>query len=379
MGTGIEEIDRVLGGGLMKGGTVLVGGEPGIGKSTLMLQVAAGLETKGRILYVSGEESAGQIKMRADRLGIQRSTMEILCETDLGAILTALDAIKPVVVIVDSIQTLISADLGTVPGTVNQIKYGCHEIMSWARERGASVLLVAHVTKEGAIAGPKVIEHAVDAVLYFDQADSQLRILRAQKNRFGSIDEIGLFTMNSRGLAELKDPSSLFMVERHGEIPPGVVVAPVYEGSRVLMVELQALVVPAKSGISRVFSDRIDPRRVSRMSAVLEKHQSLRFSDQDVYVNVAGGIRINEVGIDLPLALALHSARTSVPLPSTVSAAGEITLAGEVRPIHQVERRAKAAGDLGYSRFVGPPSTEATAATWISVRTLGEAIGKVFT
>ena len=362
----------------MKGATVLVGGEPGIGKSTLMLQLAGTTKTQGRLLYVSGEESSGQLKMRADRLGIERSTLEVLCETDLSSILVTLNAIKPVVVIIDSIQTLLVDSLGSVPGTIAQIKYACHEIMSWARQRGSCVFLVAHVTKDGTIAGPKVIEHMVDTVLYFDQTDSQLRILRAAKNRFGSVDEIGLFTMSASGLDQLKDPSSLFMIERHGEMPPGVIVTPVFEGSRVLMVELQALVVPAKGGISRVFSDRVDPRRVSRVAAVMEKHQKLRFSDQDLYVNIAGGIRIHEVGIDLPLALALYSARTSISIPAGISAAGEITLAGEIRPIAHIDRRIKAAADLGYAGFIGPVSTETGERSWTAVRTVEGAIRESF-
>lgn len=376
---GIGEANRVLGGGIMKGSSVLLGGEPGIGKSTLMLQIAGAVKTKGRVLYVSGEESAGQVKLRADRLAVRRDGIEVLCETDLDRVLTALNAVNPVLVIIDSIQTLVSQDLGAVPGTVNQLKFGCHEIITWAKERNASVFLVAHVTKEGTIAGPKVIEHMVDTVLYFDQSESDLRILRATKNRFGSVDEIGLFTMDERGLSQVRDPSMIFMVQRDGEMPAGVVVAPVYEGSRVLLVELQALVVVAKGGVSRVFSDRIDAGRVSRISAVLEKHLSLRFSDQDVYVNVAGGIRLNEVGVELPLAMALYSARTSVPVPAGTAAAGEITLAGEIRPIPHMARRVRAAHEMKLSSVIGPPSRERSGSSdWRNVSSIGEAVAAVF-
>lgn len=375
----IEEVDRVLGGGLMKGSSVLVGGEPGIGKSTLMLQVAADFDTNGRILYITGEETPGQIRMRAERLGVENSSLEVLCETDLASITASLNALKPVVTIVDSIQTLISPELGSIPGTVNQIKYGCHEIISWTRDRRSSVFLVAHVTKEGTIAGPKVIEHLVDTVLYFEQPDSELRILRATKNRFGSVDEIGLFTMSGTGLVQVRNPSSVFMVHRDGELPPGVVVAPVFEGSRVLLVEIQALVVPAKSGVSRTFSDRIDAGRVSRTAAVLEKHLPLRFSDQDIYVNVAGGIRINEVGIELPLALALYSARTSIPVPAKTAAAGEITLAGELRPIPHMSRRVRTARELDFINIIGPkPNAQDEQEQWAKYATIKESIGKVF-
>ncbi len=352
----IGEVDRVLGGGLVRGSSVLIGGEPGIGKSTLMLQVAAGYA--GRVLYVSGEESAVQLKTRADRLGIGKESIEVLCETDLESIIRSFQTLKPVLVIVDSIQTLTSPDLGNVPGTPNQIKYCCHEIVSYCRERGCPVFLVAHVTKEGSIAGPKLIEHMVDTVLYFDQSESELRILRASKNRFGSVDEVGLFTMTAKGLLEVKNPASLFLVHRENRTPPGIIVTPVYEGSRVLMIEIQALVVPAKGAVSRVFSDRIDSSRVSRVAAILEKHLSLRFSDQDIYVNVAGGLKIGEVGIELPLALALYSARSSIPVPIEIASAGELTLAGEIRPITHMNRRIRTAREMGYEKFIGPHSAD---------------------
>ncbi|MBN1686703.1 MAG: DNA repair protein RadA [Spirochaetales bacterium] len=399
--SGIGEVDRVLGGGLVRGSSVLIGGEPGIGKSTLMLQVAAGAaggdaprgqtlaaavegatsrqRGAGRILYVTGEESAAQLKTRADRLGIGKNSVEVLCETDLESILRSLQNLKPVLVVVDSIQTLTSPELGNVPGTPNQIKYCCYEIISYCRERGCPVFLVAHVTKEGSIAGPKLIEHMVDTVLYFDQSESELRILRASKNRFGPVDEVGLFTMTARGLQEVKNPASLFIVQRENETPPGIVVAPVYEGSRVLMIEIQALVVPAKGAISRVFSDRIDSSRVSRVAAILEKHLSLRFSDQDIYVNVAGGLRIGEVGIELPLAFALYSARTSIPVSSKTAAAGELTLAGEVRSISHLSRRVRTAKEMGFDSFIGPASTDADQElVWTIVSDIAKAVKPVF-
>src|SRR6056297_1073189 len=325
--TGIDEVNRVLGGGAMLGASALIGGEPGIGKSTLMLQLSASIRSLRPVLYISGEESLPQIRMRAERLGIVRpacskngakrnvndggagvgSAVKLVSESDLDRIMSVLREVKPQVVVVDSIQTLLSVDAGSVPGTVNQLKYGCHELIDWARETDAALFLVAHVTTEGAIAGPQVIEHMVDTVLYFDQASSGLRILRAVKNRFGSVDEIGIFTMEREGLIQVADPASYFLEQRE-VIPPGIAAAPVYEGSRVLMVEIQALVIPAKSGYTRIYSDRIDSNRVSRIAAVLEKHLSLRSSDHDIYINVAGGIKLDEVGIELPLAVALYSA-----------------------------------------------------------------------
>ena len=379
LSTTIDEVDRVLGGGLVRASSILVGGEPGIGKSTLMLQVASQSDTQGRVLYVSGEEAQAQLKQRAVRLGVGDTSVEVMCETDLDSIMSSLHVLKPTLLIIDSIQTLVSPEIGSVPGSVNQIKYCCQEVVSYCRNYGCAVFFVAHVTKEGTIAGPKLIEHMVDTVLYFDQTTTELRILRASKNRFGSVDEIGLFTMSEHGLEQVRNPASLFLVHRKGELPPGVIVAPVYEGSRVLLIEIQALVVPAKGAVSRIFSDRIDTGRVSRTAAVIEKHVSLRFSDQDIYVNVAGGIRINEVGIELPLALALYSARTSVPVPRHSAAAGELTLAGELRPISQMIRRARTAQEMGFKSLVGPAGADGQLnENLISVSTINAAISKMF-
>ncbi len=352
--SGIGELDRVLGGGIMKRSAVLVGGEPGIGKSTLLLQAAAACGTKGRVLYISGEESAGQVRMRADRLGISGDRIELFCSGRLEEIERVLEKVKPVLVVVDSVQTLITPEVGLVPGTVNQMKYCCHELVTWVKERDAALFLVAHVTKDGVIAGPKTLEHIVDTVLYFEQNDTDSRFLRAAKNRFGSVDEIGIFTMGEKGLQPVEDPSSLFLVSREGELPAGIATAAVLEGSRTLLVEIQALAVPAKGAMSRVFSDRIDAARVSRVAATLEKHLKLRLSDHDLYVNVAGGIRITEVGVELALAAALHSARTGLPLPARTAVAGELSLAGEVRPIRRLAGRIKAAKGLGFDGFVGP-------------------------
>jgi DNA repair protein RadA/Sms len=366
IGSGISELDRVLGGGIMKRSAVLVGGEPGIGKSTLLLHLAAAAETKGRILYISGEESAGQLKLRADRLGLNGASclerIEIFCSGNLEEIETVLNNIKPVLVLVDSAQTLFSADAGSISGTVNQMKFCSYELINWVKEHDATLFLTAHVTKEGFIAGPKTLEHMVDTVIYFEQNDKtsgmsgtvDCRFLRAVKNRFGSIDEIGIFTMGEHGLSPVEDTGRLFLVRRDGELPAGVATAAVLEGTRTILVEIQALTIPAKGTISRVFSDRIDSGRVSRISAALEKHLGLRLSDQDIYINAAGGIRITEVGVELALACALYSARTGLPLPADLVITGELSLTGEIRPVQRLAARVKTAVNLGYSSFLGP-------------------------
>ncbi|HUI69019.1 MAG TPA: DNA repair protein RadA [Spirochaetia bacterium] len=352
--TGIAEMNRVLGGGLMRGSSVLMGGEPGIGKSTLMLQLAGRLQVRARSLYVSGEESPGQLRMRADRIGVSSERIEVVAETELTAIMQVLEQVKPVLIIVDSIQTLYTREVNALPGTINQIKVCTQQLVDWARSRGAALILVAHVTKEGAIAGPKLIEHLVDTVVSFEQASAEIRTLQAVKNRFGSVDEIGFFRMTEAGLAEVDDASSLFLTRRDGGNPPGVAVAPVFEGSRVLLVEIQSLTVPAKSGVSRIYSDRIDGGRVARVAAVLEKHLGLHLAEHDIYVNVAGGIRIAEVGVELPLALALYSARTGVALPVGTAVTGEVSLTGEVRPVPGIEKRARACHEMGFQSLIGP-------------------------
>jgi DNA repair protein RadA/Sms len=380
--SGIDELDRVLGGGVMKRSTILVGGEPGIGKSTLLLQTAASARTRGRTLYISGEESAGQVRMRADRLGImaemEKEKIEICCTGALEDIEIILESVKPVIIIVDSVQTLSAEAAGMTPGTINQMKYCSWELISWVKEHDAALFLIAHVTKEGVISGPKTLEHMVDTVLYFEQNDADSRFLRATKNRFGSVDEIGIFTMGEKGLSIVDDPSRLFLVRREGELPPGVATAAVLEGSRTLLVEIQALTVPVKGAISRVFSDRIDQARVSRIAATLEKHLNLRLSDQDLYINVAGGIRISEVGVDLAIAAALYSARTNISLPMKTAIAGELSLAGEVRPLRRLPNRVKTSRNLGFDRFIGPAAEEAGTEQFTMVKDIKSAIQALF-
>jgi len=375
IGSGISELDRVLGGGIMKRSSILVGGEPGIGKSTLLLQLAAAAVTKGRVLYVSGEESAGQLRLRADRLGISKDKMErieIICSGNLEEIETVLNNVKPVLILTDSAQTLYSNNTDSAPGGVNQMKFCSFELITWAKEHDAALFLTAHVTKEGVISGPKTLEHMVDTVLYFEQNDktsglsgtADCRFLRAAKNRFGSTDEIGIFTMGEQGLSPVEDTGRMFLVRREEDLPPGVATAAVLEGSRTILVEIQALCIPAKGTISRVFSDKIDSGRVSRISAALEKHlglenkPGLRFSDQDLYVNAAGGIRITEVGVDLALACALYSARTGLVLPSDMAIAGELSLTGEIHPVRRLSGRVKTALSLGFGSFLGPAAEQ---------------------
>lgn len=374
--TGSTEFDRVLGGGATKRSAVLIGGEPGIGKSTLLIQTAASVlksTEKGRILYVSGEESASQIKGRAVRLGLDVGAVEILCTLRLEDILDALDSLNPVMVIIDSIQTVYSVQAGLVPGTVNQLKYCANELIAWVKERDSVLFMTAHVTKDGIIAGPKSLEHMVDTVISFERSSDEYRFLRAMKNRFGSIDELGIFEMDSDGLKEVSDPSSLFLTRRQGETPAGVACVPVFEGSRVFVVEIQALTVPAKSSINRVYSDKVDSARVSRVAAVLEKRAGIQFSDQDIYINVAGGVRLTESAIDAALAAALYSARTDVPLGEKTAVVGELSLAGEIRPVTKLRQRVKTARELGFSKVIAP-SAEDSALAVDSIKSLVKAL-----
>ncbi len=379
---GINEINRVLGGGITAGGVVLIGGEPGIGKSTIMMQLAQKLSEKRKVLYISGEESPSQIRLRAERLEIRDNPdIEFFFTTELSSVVDAINKAKPDSIIVDSIQTLFSPEAGTVPGTVSQLKYCCQELIDIVKQNETSLFLIAHVTKEGVIAGPRTIEHMVDTVLYFEHSENEMRILRAVKNRFGSVDELALFSMGSTGLTQISSPENAFIISREKENPPGICIATVHEGSRVFLVEIQALTVPAKGGISRVFSDRIDSSRISRIAAVLEKHTSLRFSDQDIYVNVAGGMRIREVGVDLPAALALYSARTGIPLPPKTAAAGELSLTGEIRPVPFIGKRVKSASGYGIKNFFssGPGAeSETTGQKYKTAGTINEIIKSLF-
>lgn len=382
--TGLPELDRVLGGGAVKRSAVIIAGEPGIGKSTMLLQTAAAVNKK--VLYISGEESGGQIRARADRLKLPLKNIELLCASRLEDIENVLNKINPIFIIIDSIQTVYSFEAGIIPGTVSQLKYCTHELVSWIKERDAVLLLTAHITKEGNIAGPKALEHIVDTVIYFERNEDDIRFLRALKNRFGSIDEIGIFSMEEDGLHAVEDTSALFITNRKGDMPAGSAAVPVIEGSRAFMVEIQALTVPAKSAVTRVFSDKIDSARISRVAAVLEKRIGLRFSDQDIYVNVAGGIKVKEPAADLALAAALYSARTDIPPQKNAAFIGELSLAGEIRPVKKLIPRIKTASSLGFSKLYFPADNsgfaekenpaEKTAA--IAVGNMREAVKLIF-
>ncbi|MGI5058499.1 DNA repair protein RadA [Treponema pectinovorum] len=381
--TQIKEFDRVLGGGAMKRSAILIGGEPGIGKSTLLLQTASSIaqssksdfkNTDKKILYVSGEESAAQIKSRAIRLNLNSAGIEILCTMRLEDIKEALISINPIFVIIDSIQTVYSVEAGLIPGTINQLKYCANELIGWVKERDSVLIMSAHVTKEGNIAGPKSLEHMVDTVISFERSDDEVRFLRANKNRFGSVDELGIFCMTECGLEGVKDPSAMFITKRATSTPAGIANASVFEGSRTFIVEIQALTVPAKAAISRVYSDKIDSARVARVAAVLEKRTGIRFSDQDLYINVAGGIRLTESSIDAALAASLYSARTDIPISQNTVITGELSLAGEIRPVSRLKQRIKTAFELGFKTVLSPEQENGS----VKISTVKELIKKLF-
>lgn len=351
--TGIPEFDRVLGGGATRRSAIMIGGEPGIGKSTLLIQTASKMASvfPGKILYISGEESAAQIKERADRLSLECKGIEVLCTMRLEDVLDALDKINPILVIIDSIQTVYSAEAGLVPGSVNQLKYCANELVSWVKNRDSVLIMTAHVTKEGTIAGPKTLEHMVDTVISFERNTDDVRFLHAQKNRFGSVDELGIFNMTEKGLEPILNPAMMFLSERRDIQPAGVTCAAVFEGNRVFLVEIQALTAPAKAAISRVFSDKIDSARVSRIAAILEKRAGIKFLGQDIYINVAGGIRLSESAVDAALAVAMYSARTDIPVPVGTAIFGELSLAGEIRAVSKIKPRAKTAESLGFTHI----------------------------
>lgn len=353
--TGIAELDRVLGGGLVKGSAVLVGGDPGIGKSTLLLQAAAALSKSARVAYVSGEEAVDQIRMRAARLGLTKANVALASATNVRDILATLDASDaPDLAVIDSIQTMYVDQLDSAPGTVAQVRSSASELIRLAKRRGTAVILVGHVTKEGAIAGPRVLEHMVDTVLYFEgERGHQFRILRAVKNRFGPTDEIGVFEMTERGLSEVANPSALFLAERRGEVSGAAVFAGM-EGTRPVLVEIQALVSPTSYGTPRRAVVGWDSGRLSMVLAVLETRCGLAFGAADVYLNVAGGLRIAEPAADLAVAAALVSALTDTPVPNETVVFGEIGLSGEVRAVGQTEARLKEAAKLGFTKAFAP-------------------------
>ncbi len=351
--TGLEELDRVLGGGIVQGSLILVGGDPGIGKSTLLLQICEKAGEDKKILYVSGEESEGQIKIRAERLGVTTQNLYLVSETDVELIVECIHTVKPDIVIIDSIQTMSRQDITSAAGSVPQVREATNAFMHIAKSMGIAMFIVGHVTKEGAIAGPRVLEHMVDCVLYFE-GDRQLtfRILRAVKNRFGSTNEIGVFEMCDSGLREVKNPSMMLLDERNADVSGSAVVCTM-EGSRGVMAEIQALVTPTGFGNPRRMANGIDMYRMMMLIAVLEKRARMNLSNSDVYLNVAGGLRIDETGVDLGVCAAIATSQADITLPSDMIFIGEVGLGGELRGVSQLEKRLSEAAKLGFkSAFV---------------------------
>jgi len=361
---GMAELDRVLGGGLLLGSSVLLGGAPGIGKSTLLLQAAGKMATRDvSCLYVSCEESLGQVKMRADRIGLEASELAVSAETSLEGALALLETARPRVAVVDSIQRIAAEGIESPPGSLRQVLAGATALTDVCKRQGCALLMVGHVTKKGAIAGPRSLEHLVDTVLYLESEKFQsLRVLRAEKNRFGTINEIGVFQMSPEGLREVTNPSALFLAERNAEAS-GSIVAATMEGTRALLVEIQALVGPGSYGTPERKVSGVDYRRFSMMLSVLERRAELKLAGCDAFVNVAGGIRVFEPAADLPLVMALASSFLDSPFPEKTVAVGEVGLGGEVRSVGQVEKRLKEAAKLGFVNAIIPPGNAGAAAS----------------
>ncbi len=357
--TGIGELDRVLGGGLVSGSVVLLSGEPGIGKSTLLMQLSGEVAKKGRnILYISGEESRGQLKMRADRLGVKSSSLQLLTDGDIDNIISESQRLDPDIIIADSVQTLSDSRLNSLPGSIMQVKETASRLIYEAKEKGIAVILIGHVNKEGGIAGPKVLEHIVDAVLYFEgERRGSNRIVRAVKNRFGSTNEIGVFEMTSEGLAEIPNPSEMLLRDRPHGVSGNCAVC-IMEGTRPIIAEIQALAASTVYPSPKRTANGIDFNRMGVLLAVLEKRLGLRFSTQDIYLNVIGGLRIDEPASDLAAAMSLISAILDRPLPDDIIAVGEVGLAGECRAVTEAAQRIREAERLGFRRMIMPQRTK---------------------
>jgi len=376
--TGLEEFDRVLGGGLVAGGVVLIGGDPGIGKSTLLLQAGAALGAAHRTLYVTGEESVEQVALRAQRLGLVNAPVELLAEVQLEAIVGAINATQPEVVVVDSIQTVYSEALQSAPGSVAQVRECAAQLTRLAKQRGIVVILVGHVTKEGAIAGPRVLEHIVDTVLYFEgDPHSSFRLVRAIKNRFGAANELGVFGMTERGLKGVTNPSALFL-SQHAEPVAGSAVVATLEGSRPLLVEIQALVDPVQGGNPRRLAVGLDAQRLALLLAVLHRHGGVETSGYDVFVNAVGGVRIQEPAVDLAVLLSINSSLRNKPLPAKSIVFGEVGLAGEIRPVQRGQERLREAAKLGFKTMLIPtanrPKQGIDGVTIVTVDRVGQAL-----
>ena len=371
---GIAELDRVLGGGVVRGSVILLGGDPGVGKSTLLMQCASKLSECGTVLYVTGEESAAQLKLRASRLQVNED-MLVLAETDISVIENEAMRLHPSFLIIDSIQTMYNPELPNASGSISQIREVTSSLVRYAKSSACAIFIVGHVTKEGAIAGPRLLEHMVDTVLYFegDRHDSY-RLLRAVKNRFGSTDEMGVFEMRDNGMAEIPDPSALFLT---GTDSPGCAVTCVMEGTRSILSEVQALLCASAFSNPRRMATGIDQNRLALLLAVLEKKADLRLNDKDVYINVVGGLRINERACDLAVALCVSSALLNLPIPPSTAILGELSLTGEVRGVSRLEKRVQECARLGFTQILIPAGASCKripGITFISVKNIGEAL-----
>ena len=376
--TGIAELDRVLGGGLVIGSVVLIGGDPGIGKSTLLIQALAGVSETMTVLYVSGEESSDQIALRAQRLGLKGKHLRLLTENQVEAIISAAQTERPQVIVVDSIQTMYTEILQSAPGSVAQVRESAAHLVRYAKQTGTALFLVGHVTKEGTLAGPRVLEHMVDTVLYFEgDTGSQFRIIRTIKNRFGAVNEIGVFAMTESGLREVGNPSSMFL-SRQGDDVPGSIVLATQEGTRPLLVEVQALVDQSHLSNPRRVCVGLDQNRLAMLLAVLHRHAGVATYDQDVFVNVVGGVRITETAADLAILVATLSSLRNRPLGKDLVVFGEVGLAGEVRPVQRGQERIREAAKLGFKRVLIPvanmPKKPSEEIELLPVRRLGEAL-----
>jgi DNA repair protein RadA/Sms len=378
--TNMEEFDRVLGGGFMPGSVILLGGDPGIGKSTLAMQAAS--QINNNVLYVTGEESAIQIKTRAARLGIQSNNFYILPETDLNIILASINSLSPVLVIIDSIQTTYRSELDNSPGTITQIRECTSFLMETAKKNNISILIVGHVTKEGFIAGPKVLEHMVDTVIQFEgESHHAFRILRAQKNRFGNTNEIGIFEMHENGLTEVKNPSKLFLIERNKEISGSAITSSI-EGTRPILLEVQALVTPSNFGNPQRVATGFDYRRLSILLAVLEKRAGYKLSANNVFLNMAGGVKIDEPAVDLAVCCSIASSLLDKAVDNKTVLIGEVGLGGEVRGVNHIEKRILEAEKLGFQNAIIPYNNTQGLKNYASIKVIGtesltEAIDKV--
>ncbi len=356
--TGFNELDRVLGGGLVNGSLILLGGEPGIGKSTLILQICDKIKTDGKILYISGEESGEQIKLRADRLGVKKDNLLFLSETNIENIESNILSITPKLVIIDSIQTMFSEEITSAPGSVSQVREITARIMRTCKENSITTILIGHVTKDGNIAGPRVLEHMVDTVLYLEgERYFSYRMLRGVKNRFGSTNEIGMFEMQNEGLVEITDPSKV-LISDSGENPAGSVIIATIEGTRPLLVEFQALTTPTVYGLPRRTANGIDYNRLAVLIAVLEKKVGINLGNQDVYLNVVSGLKINEPAIDLGIIAATVSSFKNIPIDKKTVVLGEVGLTGEIRSVNLIEKRIKEAEKLGFKKCIIPESNK---------------------